>query len=103
MLQENPQGRKALQKPRGRGIVYRERKGEAMDRMEFFDFDVEPPDPPVDEHVTVRCEECEETWHPTVEYEWQGIPEMGGMVAFYTEDAFDCPSCGQAGEEVEDG
>lgn len=69
----------------------------------YYEMDIEPPDPPTDEHVTVRCEECEEEWHPEVEYEYQGEIPHGGMVAFYTDDAFDCPSCGKPGEEVEDG
>lgn len=77
----------------------------------------EPPDDPVDEGTTYRCTnpECfmfEEwndppsreqfggQWHPTVESEWQGTPEMGAPVDVYTDDAFDCPECGKLGEET---
>jgi hypothetical protein len=80
-------------------------------------FDWEPPDPPVDEAVTVRCtnpecfmfEEYEDEpsrevfggqWHPTTESEYQGVSPHGGMVDFYTDDAFTCPECGEEGEEV---
>lgn len=67
-------------------------------------FDWEPPDPPVDESVAVRCVApgCEQdvTWHPEVMYEYQGEVPHGGATPFYTDDAFDCPECGAVGEEV---
>lgn len=65
-----------------------------------YDDYYEPPDPPVDESVKLRCAGCGEEWHPEVEWEYQGEVPHGGMVSFYTDDAFDCPSCGEEGEEI---
>ena len=83
----------------------------------MYDDYYEPPDPLVDEHTQLRCinpkcfmfEEFEDpesracgggTWHPEIEYEYQGEIPHGGMVSFYVEDSHDCPECGQPGEEV---
>ena len=62
-------------------------------------------DPPLDESVTLRCEDdgCPaggETFHPELEHEYQGDYPHGGVVAFYVEGAFDCPECGKLGKEI---
>ncbi len=76
------------------------------------------PDPPVDESVTIACmnPKCNnyyppehhesgepgETWHPEVEYEYQGDADahMGAVVAFFVEDSHACDFCGQEGHEL---
>ncbi len=63
-------------------------------------------DPQVDESVTLVCPNSEcpvhkagETWHPRTFTEYQGEYPMGGLVDFYSDDAFEC-ECGSEGEEV---
>lgn len=70
-------------------------------------YDWEPPDPPVDESVALRCPNAEcpmfydpeveehagETWHPEIFSEWQGTRQMGGTVDFYADDSHACPEC----------
>lgn len=63
-------------------------------------FDYEDPDGPVDDSVIVVCEDCDETWNPEVFFEYQGVTPHGGMVSFYTDDAFECGSCGKDCEDV---
>lgn len=74
----------------------------------------EPPDADVDRGVKVRCTNAACTagtksaadalesglwWHPTTFSEYQGEVPHGGIVHFHEDDAFDCETCGQEGEE----
>jgi hypothetical protein len=74
-------------------------------------YEWEPPDPPVDDSVQLRCvnPECEmysehvlwaEKWHPETYFEYQGEYPHGGVVWVYTDDSHDCPECHTPGEEV---
>lgn len=82
--------------------------------VEVYD-DLTYDDEQADESVTLRCvnPKCRmywherdvatpvgETWHPRTFTEYQGVEPHGGYVDFYEDDAFDCPECGQEGEEV---